>query len=214
MNHAELVTRAGRWLRNSRKHVVVLEEIGSDGRECPDVIGWKHGGLCTLVECKVTRTDFLRDIKKPFRMRGGMGSMRWYATSPNLVKLSELPMSWGLIEVGLKLVRVVREPVPQNVDRNMRGETNCLISAVQRATDGWGRKVFGEISPVHGTIDPHPSIGATLKMLREAERSERTKRIRRDERIAQLEAEIARLRPVPMTDDERTLRNALAGAGI
>lgn len=207
MNHAELVTRAGRWLRNSRKHVVVLEEIGSDGRECPDVIGWKHGGLCTLVECKVTRTDFLRDIKKPFRVRGGMGAMRWYATPPNLIKLRELPMYWGLIEVGPKLVRVVMHPSTYpGIDRNTRGETNCLISAVQRATDGWGRKVFGEISPVHGQCDPHPTVAANLKAYRDEIQSLRAKLRRRDEMIAKLNP--------PMTDDERELRKALADASI
>ena len=166
MTHDELVVRAGRWLR-SRRHTVVLHEIGSDGRECPDVIGWMYRGRCTLIECKTSRADFKKDGKKRFRHQGGMAACRWYATPPNLVTVEELPPRWGLVEVGLRC-RVVRHPMPfANNERNIAGETACLISAVQRATDGWGRKVFGEISPVHGQLDPHPTVGATIKMLRD-----------------------------------------------
>jgi hypothetical protein len=205
MTHDELVARAMRWLRNSRKHVVVLGEIGSDGRECPDVIGWRHGGRCTLIECKVTRSDFLRDAKKSFRREGGMGEYRWFATPPGLVLIAEVPVRWGLVEIGPKLCRTVQHPMRFDVkDRNTRGEINCLVSAVQRATDGWGRKVFGEISPVHGQLDPHPSVGATLKMLREDNQKLRRK-------IQNLEYDARKGR---RTKDEQETVDALAGANL
>lgn len=173
MTHDELVTRTMRWLRNSRRYVVVLTEIGSDGRECPDVIAWLHRGTCTVVECKASRSDFLRDAQKPFRKRGGMGMHRFYATPPKLVTIAELPPAWGLIEIGSQRVRLVRESGRFVAKRNVRGETACLISAVQRVTDGWGRKVFGEISPVHGLPDPHPSVA---KMFREMQADNRALR--------------------------------------
>ncbi len=159
--------------------MVVLEEIGSDGRECPDVIGWKHGGACTLIECKTTRADFKRDFKKRFRQvygATGMGAHRWYATPPGLLTLGDLPTRWGLIEVRATTVRTIREPTPfTSAERNMRGETACLISAVQRATAGWGRKVFGEINPVRGQLDPHPSMAKVLEGYRKEIRSLRGK---------------------------------------
>ena len=189
MTHDELIARVGRWLRNSKKHVVVLSEIGSDRRECPDVLAWKHGGLCTLVECKTSRADFVRDAKKRFRADGlGMGQQRWYATPPGLIVLTELPMHWGLIEVGPTLVRTVKHPGHfRSLSRNVRGETDCLISAIQRATDGWGRKVFGEISPVHGLPDPHPSVGAMLKALRLDNRALRTENRKLNAKLARRE---------------------------
>jgi hypothetical protein len=186
MTHAELIERSMRWLRNTRKHVVVLCEIGSDGQELPDVIGWRHRGACTVIECKVTRADFNRDRKKSFRMRGGMGNARFYATPPGLLLLHEVPPSWGLIEVGPKLTRVVKESGRFELERNTRGETACLISAVQRVTEGWGRKVFGEISPVHGQLDPHPTVAAAFKAYREENRSLRAKLARRDAQILKL----------------------------
>lgn len=186
MTHDELIARSMRWLRNTRKHVVVLCEIGSDGQELPDVIGWRHHGACTVIECKVTRADFNRDRNKSFRMRGGMGNTRFYATPPGLLLLHEVPPSWGLIEVGPKLTRVVRESWRFELERNTRGETACLISAVQRVTDGWGRKVFGEISPMHGQLDPHPTVSAAFKAYRDENRSLRAKLARRDAQILKL----------------------------
>lgn len=194
MTHDDLIARVQRWLRNTRKNVVVLAEIGSDGRECPDLIAWKYRGLCTVIECKVSRSDFMRDRKKSFRMRGGMGEARFYATPPGLLVLADLPVSWGLIEVGPRLVRVVRESGRFVLDRNTRGETACLISAVQRATDGWGRKVFGEISPVHGQLDPHPTVGAALKAYRDDARNARAQRDRMNAKLLEQEEELNDLR--------------------
>lgn len=185
MTHTELIERSMKWLRNTRKHVVVLCEIGSDGQELPDVIGWRHRGTCTVIECKVSRSDFNRDRKKPFRANGGMGNARFYATPPGLLLLHEVPVCWGLIEVGPKVIRVVRES-GRFEQRNTRGETACLISAVQRVTEGWGRKVFGEISPVHGQCDPHPTIAANFKAYRDEIRSLRAKLERRDAQILKL----------------------------
>ncbi len=184
MTHGELVARAQRWLRNTRHNNVVLAEIGSDGREQPDLIAWKYRGrICTVVECKTSRADFKRDAKKSFRMRGGMGSERFYATPPGLLTLAELPPSWGLIEVGPKLVRVVRTSGRFVIERNIAGETACLVSAIERVTDGWGRKVFGEISPVHGLPDPHPTVATMIHELRADNRALRAKVRRLEARL-------------------------------
>ena len=53
-----------------------------------------------MVECKITRDDFLADRDKPFRQKParGVGSERFYLTPPVLIKLEELPPGWGLLE--------------------------------------------------------------------------------------------------------------------
>lgn len=142
----------------------------------------------------MSRADFLRDKQKSFRTRPeqGMGSFRWYAAPQSIIAPRELPANWGLVEVDAKCMRCIVEPGRIEA-RNVNGETRTLVSALRRATEGWGRNVFGSISPMAGKIDPHPSVAAAMKDLVRAERSEREKRINRDVWIASLEAEIARL---------------------
>lgn len=206
MTHAELVARAQRWLRNTRKHSPVLAEIGSSGYECPDVIGWARG-WSTLVECKVSRSDFLADGAKAFRRNpaSGMGLFRWYAIPLDLFERSQvipldLPERWGLVAFGARGGRVLRTPeqFPQHA---LLSETHLLVSAIKRATKGWGRKVFGDISPVFGQLDPHPSVAATLKIYRETaaiacrQRDELNDVIsKRDQLIELLERELGALR--------------------
>ena len=66
MTHGQLVERAVRWLRSYRCGVVLSEQACVSG-EMPDAIGWKRANHSVLVECKVTRADFLADRGKPFR---------------------------------------------------------------------------------------------------------------------------------------------------
>jgi hypothetical protein len=49
----------------------------------PDAIGWKHACHSVLVERKVTRSDFLADRAKPFRLDlgPGVGCERFYLVS-------------------------------------------------------------------------------------------------------------------------------------
>jgi hypothetical protein len=103
MTHSELVERAARWLRKSRRCGVVLTNAGSIER--PDAIGWHNGDppVSILVECKVSRADFRHDKLKPFRDPAwndtAIGRFRYYLTPKGLVKPTELPARWGLLEV-------------------------------------------------------------------------------------------------------------------
>src|ERR1700674_1224681 len=99
VTHAKLVSMAVRWLRRYRCGVVLSEQACVSG-EMPDAIGWKRANHSVLVECKITRTDFLADRAKPFRQKPeqGVGSERFYLTPPALVSLEELPAGWGLLE--------------------------------------------------------------------------------------------------------------------
>ncbi len=134
MTHAQLVERAVRWLRWYRCGVVLSEQACVSG-EMPDAIGWKRANHSVLVECKVSRADFLADRAKPFRQKPekGVGSERFYLTPPTLVKPEELPPGWGLLELQRGRVEMV-----QASEKNLRTATgfryemNLLLASLRR----------------------------------------------------------------------------------
>jgi len=134
MTHAQLVEKAVRWLRSCRCGVVLSEQACVSG-EMPDAIGWKQACHSVLVECKVTRADFLADRAKPFRQKAekGVGNERFYLTPPALVKLEELPPGWGLLEYRRGLIEVIR-PSEKNLRTapGFRCEMNLLLASLRR----------------------------------------------------------------------------------
>ena len=134
MTHAQLVQKAVRWLRSYRCGVVLSEQACVSG-EMPDAIGWKQASHSVLVECKVSRADFLADRDKPFRLKpqNGVGSERFYLTPPGLVKVEELPSGWGLLES-----RQGRIEMRQRSAKNLRTaagfryEMNLLLASLRR----------------------------------------------------------------------------------
>src|SRR4051812_9421330 len=98
VTHAELVSRAVHWLRHSQRCPAVAFQVCVMCWEQPDAIGWMCDGRSVLLECKATRGDFRRDQEKPHRQLAGLGNRRFYFTPPGLVRLSELPAGWGLVE--------------------------------------------------------------------------------------------------------------------
>jgi hypothetical protein len=134
MTHAQLVERAVRWLRGYRCGVVLSEQACVSG-EMPDAIGWKQANHSVLVECKVTRADFLADRGKPFRQKPeqGVGGERFYLTPSALVKPEELPAGWGLLELRRTRVEMVQASA-----RNLRSATglhyemNLLLASLRR----------------------------------------------------------------------------------
>ena len=68
----------GGWSRKRRS--VVLYEFATSADENPDVIGWASSAGSVLIECKLNRSDFLRDATKAVRKnpRAGMGQRRYY----------------------------------------------------------------------------------------------------------------------------------------
>jgi hypothetical protein len=134
MTHAQLVERAVRWLRGYRCGVVLSEQACGSG-EMPDAIGWKRGSHSVLVECKVTRADFLADRAKPCRLKPeqGVGCERFYLTPPGLVKVEELPGGWGLLELRRGRIEMIHGSA-KNL-RTARGfgyEMNLLLASLRR----------------------------------------------------------------------------------
>ncbi|HGM6729551.1 TPA: hypothetical protein ACKQBZ_000596 [Stenotrophomonas maltophilia] len=145
LTHTDLVKMAGRWLRNTAGCSVVLEELcaATGNGENPDAIGW-YTGRAMLVECKVSRSDFLADRKKRFRANPerGLGLYRYFMAPKGLVKVEELPARWGLLEVIGGRVSVAAGKRPKTwgglddpwafTERYTQGETQMLLSAMQR----------------------------------------------------------------------------------
>ncbi len=131
--HSKLVDVAYRWVLKNASCGVAFKEFnsGACNGEYPDVIGFGSGGHSILIEVKTSRSDFLSDRKKSFRINPelGMGKWRFYCCPTDLVKQSELPTNWGLIYVDNKnKVRCVYNPmkdfgdwVPPQRDGNKYG---------------------------------------------------------------------------------------------
>ncbi|HEX6822975.1 MAG TPA: hypothetical protein VF123_13030 [Candidatus Sulfotelmatobacter sp.] len=134
MTHARLVERAVRWLRSYRCGVVLSEQACVSG-EMPDALGWKQACHSVLVECKVTRADFLADRAKPFRLKPekGVGSERFYLTPPGLVHSKELASGWGLLEVRRGRVEMVQASAKNlRTATGFRYEMNLLLASLRR----------------------------------------------------------------------------------
>jgi hypothetical protein len=166
-SHAALVSAAALWLRGSRRHRVVLTEIGTASFEIPDVIGWLGNGFSTVVEIKVSRSDFAADRRKIFRRHPefGMGYQRWYFVPRGLLDPREVPENFGLAELRGSRVFRLKNPTPFPT-RNVRHEMELLISACQRATENFGLKAFGPLQPVEVITDtPRRGRGLQLALM-------------------------------------------------
>lgn len=135
MTHAQLVEKAISWLRSYRCGVVLSEQACISG-EMPDAIGWKRANHSVLVECKISRADFLADRAKPFRAdsaAGGLGCERYYLAPAKLVAVEELPTGWGLLEYRNRKVEMSR-PSAKTL-RSAKGldfEMNLLLASLRR----------------------------------------------------------------------------------
>lgn len=190
LTHKALVRIVERWLRVRGHRVVLTEAKVLSSVEEPDAIAWK-GPSSVLVEAKVSRADFLADRKKIFRAHPelGMGAKRYFAAPEGMVRPDELPPRWGLLEVTRRGVRVAAEALPQ--DRNVSNEIALLVSALERAIEGWGQGMFGE---ARQTTAAHPKL--ERQKARDAVRAERAEEASRSKYLAERDAP-ARTGPDP-----------------
>lgn len=134
MTHARLVEMAEAWLRRYRCGIVLSEQGCSSG-EMPDAIGWKGKNHSIVIECKISRGDFLADAGKPWRRNPeiALGCERYFAAPKGMLKAAEMPEGWGLLEADGRELRVV-----QKSKRKLRGpeglmnEMNLLLASLRR----------------------------------------------------------------------------------
>jgi hypothetical protein len=134
--HAQLVARAVKWLRFKYGCGIVLSEQYCVSGEVPDVIGWKGFCQSVLVECKVSRSDFLADANKPFRVKSekGLGSKRFYMAPAGMIAREELPRHWGLLECkGREIIMTVKPPRQDlRTTAGLMKEMNLLLASLRR----------------------------------------------------------------------------------
>ncbi len=136
MTHDELVARAVRWLRGTKRCPVVLPELVVVRLPYVwDAVGYTRAGISHAVECKTSRGDFLRDRHKYARRFPGQvsGDHRWYLTLPGVVR-GDLPDGWGLAEVRGRIVRIVTPPT-RIVGPPRRQDLVILVAALARHLD-------------------------------------------------------------------------------
>lgn len=123
----------------------MLYESATAAPENPDVIGWAPEAGSILIECKVTRTDFLRDANKPVRKipQDGMGQRRYYLCPAEVIQVKDLPAKWGLLWVAKGQVSVKREPRGHPA-RNLVAEVRFLSSMLRRAQIRIGSRPLSE----------------------------------------------------------------------
>lgn len=127
---------AEEWLRRCCRCGIVLSEQSCTDGETPDVIGWKKKCRSVLIECKISRADFLADREKPFRKdpTQGMGCERLYLAPQGLIRVEELPACWGLLEAKGRRVSIAAKP-PRQSQRNQTGlmrEMEVLLASLSR----------------------------------------------------------------------------------
>ena len=141
LTHSKLCEIAVKWLRKVKEqnclyytYPITGSEIacynGVKWIEIPDAIGFNAYSSC-VIECKMSRSDFFADQKKPFRTDGnGMGQKRFFLCPENLIKESDLPQGWGLLYVDEKMkVKEVKnsDTFDLNVD-GLKAERLALVS--------------------------------------------------------------------------------------
>lgn len=142
MTHEALVDLADKWLRKEKGCGFVATEPVTQIAEIPDAIGFRSD--CSfLVECKVSRSDFLADKKKLVRInpKMGVGKFRYYLCPERLILSTDLPPMWGLLWVNHKMkIECIHDPYGRgNVYSKMEGlefnkeaERSIMYSALRR----------------------------------------------------------------------------------
>ncbi len=136
MTHAQLVKLAESWLRRSYRCGVILSEQPCASGETPDLIGWKGKCRSVVVECKVSRADFLADAQKPWRRDPeiALGCERFYLAPAGLISSGELPSGWGLLACRGRKVRLVVKPRRSSLrsEQGLLHEMNLLLASLRR----------------------------------------------------------------------------------
>ncbi len=143
VQHTTLVAIGVRWL--GRKCSVVMYEFATAADENPDVIGWAPEAGSILIECKLTRGDFLKDASKSVRKnpRTGMGQRRYYLCPAEVIQVKDLPPKWGLLWVTGRDVSIKRQ-ARGFPERNLLAEVRFLSSMLRRAQIRIGSRPLSE----------------------------------------------------------------------
>lgn len=101
MTHDDIADFTAKNLKSKGWHVTFSNMTDPIQHEQPDALGINIYGDSILCEVKTSRSDFMADAKKEFRLypERGMGDYRVYVTPKGLLSPQELPYGWMLWEV-------------------------------------------------------------------------------------------------------------------
>lgn len=153
MTHNELVKIAPRIAKKFGFPLSITEmKTANKTGEIPDCLAFKGGGTSLLIECKISREDFLRDRMKEFRscyenvnnIQSGMGDYRVYLFSED-VKFEEYDIFWGWNYVVVnKKGEILKSSIPvtncafvdqKRFNKNTQAELAFLYSYIRRTHD-------------------------------------------------------------------------------
>jgi len=127
MTHKKLVDITRKYFIK-RGWPVVITEMRTYADNIPDVLVFSQKEV-QMYEIKVSRADFLKDLKKP--RHTPFGSKRYYVAPKGLIKTDELPAGWGLFEWDGKRMLKTEGSILFN-DCDPSAERGILISALRR----------------------------------------------------------------------------------
>jgi hypothetical protein len=150
ITHSDLVERGAKWLESQHagyygkektparywNHAacgVILKEYKCITDSIPDVIGFT-ARRSVVIECKVSRADFLADQKKPHRAVDNLqqcGNYRYYLTLPNIVGVEDVPEGWGLLYAQSNKIQVVK-PSPEHIEPQIRVAEYFILYSIAR----------------------------------------------------------------------------------
>ena len=169
MTHAQLVRLAEKWLRSYRCSVVLSEQACVSG-EMPDAIGWKRSCHSVLVECKVSRADFLVDRAKPWRMKPelGVGCERFYLAPASLLREGDIPVGWGLLAYCIRKIEMVKASKKNlRSEKGFATEMNLLLASLRRVEIRIGPQTITDflkwqnrMAEYNGGVEPEGVIAA------------------------------------------------------
>lgn len=108
---------------------------------------WKSRGFALHgYEVKVSRNDWLRELKQPAKAETIVGYCNAWsiATPPGIVEVSELPLGWGLLEWSGKRWKVIAKPVANGATEIPRFLWAAMIRAHERPGARALRDAFAE----------------------------------------------------------------------
>lgn len=140
--HYKLCQAGAKWLKKlpfaGYKYIAV--EIVCISADNPDVWG-TNGSDSTMIEVKVSRSDFLNDKKKfsrqPQNIIHAIGNYRYYLCPKGIINIEDLPESWGLLWYDDGVIYSVKNAT--YIKTYNRGELSILCSIMRR------EKINGQI---------------------------------------------------------------------
>ena len=133
-SHKQLTEHGKNWLLSAKGCNPVFCERGSAKlSEIPNVIGWSSNE-CYVLECKISKADFLADFKKEHRNNGGLGVYRYYLIPNELYESikDEERNGWGLVVYfeGRGFCQQVRYAESKVFERDLKSEVFYLRSRI------------------------------------------------------------------------------------